>query len=76
MVSLILILIISAGFFFIGYQALKHNRVYWFAPTIIAFKDRKEPSQQNCFSKILGFLMFLFGLFFLFLFLAGIYSVL
>ena len=67
MLSSIILILLSAIVLFVGYQALRHKRTYWFAPTIVGFKDRKKEDSKST-SILVGVLMIFLGCFLLILF--------
>ena len=67
MISASILIILGASAFFISYNALRYRRPYWYAPTILGFKDRKKDTASNGFSKFIGIGSFFMGIWFFFL---------
>ena len=42
MITILILFILSIIILFVGYQALRHQRTFWFAPTITGFRNRKK----------------------------------
>jgi hypothetical protein len=55
----IFFLIFGVYSMFVGYEAFRYKRLYWFFPSIMGFKKRKEKESPKTFSRFIGIYMFL-----------------
>ena len=74
MINLLILLSFSCLEFFISYQAFRYRRLYWFAPTIVGYKNRKADVSSKGLSYFTGTIFLIGGIIFLFLFVRGLLS--
>ena len=67
MSSGIILLILSFYVLLIAYQALRYQKLYWFALTFTGFRSRKKDIESKGISFFTGWLSLIFGLWLLFL---------
>ncbi|OQY07198.1 MAG: hypothetical protein B6I22_03355 [Desulfobacteraceae bacterium 4572_123] len=60
MTGILILFCISMFILFIAYQILKYRRTFWFAPTIIGFKNRKKMSTKLT-AQLIGIPALVFG---------------
>ena len=72
MLSELILFVFSVYLFFISYQALKHKRLYWFAPTLVGFKNRKDKEELKGYANFIGVISLIFGIIMLMLFLKAL----
>ena len=62
MINLLIFIVPSIISFYISYQAFRYRKIFWEAPTISGFKERKNKVSPKIISYFVGTLSFLTGL--------------
>ena len=63
----LILLVFGIFILFISYQALRHRRLFWGAPTFSGFRNRKSDKDSKGLALFFGIAALVSGLWFLFL---------